>query len=123
MVLDDTEYDWYEVPKFMYYALALGVGLVFIWSPLQFTSIPGVVVLLYAGLFSLGVSAVFALLTFPAYYFDGGQVREASGVDWDPDIRMYVLTSLLLTPYIVGGVYLLRRNRNVRSLDAGKKMI
>jgi hypothetical protein len=36
---------------------------------------------------------------------------------------MYVLTSLFLTPYVVGGVYIVRRNRNVRSLDAGKKMV
>lgn len=122
-MLDDTEYGWHDVPRFMYYALALGIGVLFIWSPLHFTSIPGVVVLFYVGILSLGVSVVFALLTFPAYYFDGRKVKEAPNVDWDPDIKMYLLTNVLLTPYVVGGVYILRRDKNVRSLDAGKKMV
>jgi hypothetical protein len=122
-VFDEIEYEWHDVPRFMYYALALGLGVLLIWSPLNFTSIPGTGVVLYVGFATLGVSAVFALLTFPAYYFDGRRVKEASGVEWDPDIRMYVLTSLFLTPYVVGGVYIVRRNRNVRSLDAGKKMV
>jgi len=122
-MLDETEYGWHDVPRFMYYALALGICVLFVWSPFHFTSIPGVVVLFYLGMLSLGVSVVFALLTFPAYSFDGRRVKEAPKVDWDPDIRMYLLASIFLTPYVVGGVYMVRRNRNVRSLDAGKKMV
>lgn len=122
-MLDEIEYGWHDVPKFMYYALALSVGVLFMWAPLQFTSIPGVEVLFYLGMVLLGISVFFALLTFPAYYFDGRQIKEASGVEWNPDIRMYLLTNVFLTPYVVGGVYMIRRNRNVRSLDAGKKMV
>ena len=121
--MDEIEYGWHDVPKFMYYALALSVSVLFMWAPLQFTSIPGVFVLFYVGVLSLAASVVFALLTFPAYYFDGRQVKGAPNVDWDPDIRMYLLASVFLTPYVVGGVYMVRRNRNVRSLDAGKKMV
>ena len=123
MVLDNTEYEWHDVPKFMYYALVVGFGLLLMWSPLQFTSIPGVDVILYLSLLLFTLSVFFALLTFPAYYFDGKKIKEASGVDWNPDIRMYLLTSVFLTPYVVGGVYMVRRNKNVRTLNAGKKMI
>ncbi len=122
-MLDYTEYEWHDVPKLMYYSLVLGIGLYLAYAPFHFTGIPGVQVIFYAALLSIGVSVVFALLTFPAYYFDGKKIHEANGVDWDPDIKMYILTSIFLTPYVVGGVYMMRRDRNVRTLDAGKKMV
>jgi len=123
MVLEDTGYGWHDAPRFMYYALGISICVFFVGAPFQFTSIPGATVLFYAGVVCVGVSVVFALLTFPAYYFDGRKVKEAPGVEWDPDVRMYLIGSLFLTPYVVGGVYLMRRNKNVRSLDAGKRMV
>jgi len=81
-MLDDTDYfdyEWHEVPKVMYYALATGLAVLLVWAPFSFTELPGVWVVWYVGLFFLGVSVVFALLTFPMYYLDGKKINEASG--------------------------------------------
>jgi hypothetical protein len=110
---DGSGFEWHKVLEWTYGLLALGISL-FILAPIILYAVLGI-----DGLGPVGaaflflpflVSAIFAVLSLPAYYADAKRLRQRDA-GWQPNSTVWIVAGIFLTPYIINAVYLWKRRK------------
>jgi hypothetical protein len=93
---------------------ALSVPLLFRLTGVTYAALPAVVQVLLMGVFVTAavVSLVYAVATQYAFYAESRLLRERNA-PWQPVWYVYVLSSVLLSPFGSAVVYLFNRRRHI----------